>query len=267
MEFNKIYNEDNLITLDRFDDDIIDLTITSPPYNVDLGNNKYNKTSYDIYNDNKEHKEYIEWLRVIFSKVYQKTKSGGRCVINVGDGSNGRIPTHSDIIQMMVNLKWIPTATIIWDKNNVSSRTAWGSFNSPSSPSFPTPFEYILVFSKYDRRLQYKGETDLTKEEFIAWSLAKWSFTGESGKKIGHPAPFPVELPLRCMKMFSWKDSIIYDPFMGSGTTAIACIQTGRQYVGSEISNHYYELSGDRIKKYKESEKKVKKYVDNILEF
>lgn len=190
MELNKIYQEDCRETLKRMDDGFIDLTVTSPPYNVNLGDNKFNKNPYDLYNDNKEHKEYIGWLKIIFENVYQKTKSGGRCVINIGDGQNGRVPTHSDIIQMMTNIGWIPMTTIIWDKNNVSSRTAWGSFNSCSSPSFPTPFEYILVFAKEHRKLQWKGETDLTKEEFIPWSLAKWSFTGENLKRVGQPSCF-----------------------------------------------------------------------------
>jgi len=137
--------------------------------------------------------------------------------------------------------------TIIWDKNNVSSRTAWGSFNSPSSPSFPTPFEYILGFAKQERKLQWKGETDLSKEEFISWSLAKWTFGGENIKKIGHPAAFPIELPIRCIKMFSWIGSVVYDPFMGSGSTAIACVKTNRMYIGSEISKEYVDLSLSRI--------------------
>lgn len=244
---NTIFNEDNIETLQKLNDDYIDLTITSPPYNVDLGNNKNNKNSYDLYNDNKEHKQYIQWLKNIFSLVYQKTKEGGRCVINVGDGKNGRIPTHSDIIQMMIDIGWLPFTTIIWEKNNVSSRTCWGSFKSPSSPSFPTPFEYILVFSKKDTKLKTKGYTDLTSEEFINWSLAKWNISGEKSNKLGHPAPFPVELPLRCIKMFSWIDAVVYDPFMGSGTTAIACVKTNRKYIGSEISKPYYDISIERL--------------------
>jgi len=247
LEINKIYNENCLETLEKISDEFIDITITSPPYNVDLGNNKYNKNPYDLYNDNKEHKEYIDWIKIIFQKIYKKTKDGGRCIINIGSGHNGRVPTHSDIIQLMASIGWIPLVTIIWDKNNVSSRTAWGSFASPSCPSFPTPFEYILGFAKSDRKLQTKGETDLTKEEFINWSLAKWTFTGENLKRIGHPAAFPIELPIRCLKMFSWVDSVVYDPFMGSGTTAIACIKADRNYIGSEISEEYCTIAQKRI--------------------
>lgn len=253
---NKIFNEDNLETLKRIPNDYIDLTVTSPPYNVDLGNNKLNKNPYDLYDDNKEHKEYIKWLKCLFQEIYTKTKDGGRCVINIGDGQNGRIPTHSDIIQMMIEIGWLPYTTIIWDKNQVGSRTAWGSFMNCSAPSFPTPFEYILVFCKNSRKLLTIGDTDLTKDEFIKWSLAKWTFNGETSK-TGHPAPFPIELPMRCIKMFSWIGSVVYDPFMGSGTTAIASIQTNRKYIGSEISDTYYKLATERIKD--ETQEGVKK--------
>jgi len=246
---NKIYNEDCLETLKRFDDNFIDLTITSPPYNVNLGNNKYNKTPYNLYNDNNDHKEYINWLENIFKEIYNKTKNGGRCVINIGNGKNGKIPTQSDIIQFMSNIGWLPMAFIIWDKNTTSNRTAWGSFNSPSSPSFPTPFEFILVFAKNSYKLLEKGISDLKKEEFISWSNSKWVINCEKKKDINHPAVFPVELPLRCIKMFSWVDSIVYDPFIGSGTTAVACLKTNRNYIGSEISDEYCEVALNRIKK------------------
>lgn len=238
-----IYTLDN-----RIENDSIDLTITSPPYNVDLGNNKLNKNPYDLYNDNKEHQEYIKWLNTIFEKIYLKTKLGGRCVINIGDGKNGAVPTHSDIIQFMKDLGWIPMSTIIWNKNQVGNRTAWGSFMSPSSPSFPTPFEYILVFGKGDKKLQWKGETDIEKQEFIDWAYGIWNIAPETKmKKIGHPAMFPIELQKRCLKMFSWKGSLVYDPFSGAGTTAIACKEFDRNFIGSELSEEYYKLSLDRI--------------------
>lgn len=244
----KIYNEKCEYTLDnRIEECSLDLTITSPPYNIDLGNNKLNKNPYDLYNDNKDHQNYIKWLRNIFSKIYDKTKLGGRCIINIGDGKNGAVPTHSDIIQFMKELGWIPMSTIIWNKNQVGSRTAWGSFMSPSSPSFPTPFEYILVFAKGNKKLQWKGETDLEKQEFIDWAYGIWNIAPETRmKKIGHPAMFPIELPRRLMKMFSWKNSLVYDPFSGAGTTAIACKENNRKFIGSEISKDYYNLSIER---------------------
>jgi site-specific DNA-methyltransferase (adenine-specific) len=233
----------------EIEDKSIDLVITSPPYNVDLGNNKYHKNPYDLYNDNKEHKDYILWLKNIFKIIYSKLVSGGRICINIGDGKNGAIPTSSDIIQFMTDLDYIPITHIIWDKSQVGNRTSWGSFNSPSCPSFPTPFEHILVFCKDNKKLNAKGNTDLTKEEFIEWSLALWKFAPEiNQKKIGHNAMFPLELPRRCIKMFSWLDSIILDPFMGVGTTCIAAKQLHRKYIGIEISPEYCKIAFNRIK-------------------
>lgn len=258
LELNNIYNMDCLNGLRKMDDNTIDLVVTSPPYNVDLGNNKYNKNPYNLYNDNKEHQEYISWLKEIFSLVYLKLKSGGRVCINIGDGKNGAVPTHSDVIQMMCEIGYIPMSVIIWNKNTVSGRTAWGSFNSPSCPSFPTPFEYILVFAKDSRKLKYKGETDLTKEEFIDWSLALWTFTPETRqKKIGHPAMFPEELPKRLIKMFSWKGALVVDPFNGAGTTCKVAKELGRQYIGFEISKDYCDIANKRISEHHEQLKIV----------
>lgn len=124
IEYNKIYNEDCTISIDRMDEETIDLTICSPPYNVNLGSKT--KFKYDIYNDNIEHKDYLNWLESIFQNIYKKTKIGGRCVINIGDAKNGKINTHSDIIQFMKKIGWGVLSIIIWDKGTTNCRTAWG---------------------------------------------------------------------------------------------------------------------------------------------
>jgi len=229
-------------------DNSINCCITSPPYNVDLGNNKYHKNPYDLYNDNKEHKDYIQWLKKIFEEIYRLLVVGGRCCINIGDGKNGGVPTTSDITQCMKEIGYIPMTHIIWDKSQIRNRTSWGSFLSPSSPSFPTPFESILIFCKETKKLQHKGITDLTKEEFINWSLAIWKFTPETKqKKIGHNAMFPVELPTRCIKMLTYIGDIIIDPFCGAGTTGVACKQLDRKFIGIEISKNYLEITKMRL--------------------
>ncbi len=246
---NIIYNEDCIITLNRLKDEYIDLTVASPPYNIDLGNNKFNKNKYDVYKDDISYIEYIQWLKEILTLLYQKTKNGGRCVINIGDKSNGKIATHVDVINFMREIGWLQMTTIIWNKQQVGNRTAWGSFQSPSSPSFPTPFEYILVFCKDSYKLKEKGEVNIEKQDFINWSLAIWNIVPEiKMKSYGHPAMFPVEIPLRCIKLFSYKNSIVYDPFMGAGTTAVAAIQSNVYYIGSEISENYCSITEERIK-------------------
>ena len=249
MSVFSIYNGDCKEIISSLKNESIDLLITSPPYNVDLGNNKYNKNAYDLYRDNKGHLEYLQWLEEIFSQLYIKMKKGGRVCINIGDGKNGAIPTHSDIIQFMTkNLEYLPFTIIIWNKGQTSNRTAWGSYLKPSCPSFPRGFEYVLVFAKESRKLQEIGEADITKEEFIEWSNGLWNVKPETNmKKIGHPAPFPEEIPYRLMRMLSWKGSTILDPFMGAGTTGVTCMKTNRNFIGIELSKKYYEIAKKRI--------------------
>jgi site-specific DNA-methyltransferase (adenine-specific) len=227
----------------------IHLVITSPPYNVNLGHNKYNKTPYNTYNDSKDHFEYINWLKDIFQIIKEKLVDGGRVCINIGDGKNGAVPTHSDIIQFMLrDLGYELISTIIWNKNQASPRTAWGSWLSPSQPSYPCPFEYILIFSKGSRCLQHTGISDLTKEEFINNAYALWTFAPERDlKSIGHPAVFPIELPTRLIKMNTYIGDTVLDPFMGSGTTGVACINTNRNFIGIEMDVEYHQIAKARL--------------------
>ncbi len=245
-----LYNGKAEEVIPKLENNSIDLVITSPPYNVDLGNNKYNKNPYDLYNDNKDHKNYIIWLKTIFQSLYPKLKKGSRICVNVGDGRHGKIPTHSDIIQFMVSdLKYILMATIIWEKNQVGNRLSWGSFCSPSSPCFPTPFEFILVFSKETTKLQTSGQSTLHSKNFIDWAYSLWKFAPEKNMEdYGHPAVFPVELPYRLINMLSWKDALVLDPFNGAGTTGVACEMSGRNYIGIEISKKYCDITVNRIK-------------------
>ena len=247
---SKLYHGKSENVIPELDDDSIDLVVTSPPYNVDLGNNKFNDSPYDLYNDNKDHKDYIAWLKDLFEKLYPKLKSGGRVCVNIGDGKNGAIPTHSDIIQFMTHdLNYILMANIIWEKSQIGNRFSWGSYMSPSSPSFPKPFEYVMIFAKETKKLQTEGKTDLIPEEFKKWAFSVWNITPETQmKKIGHPAMFPVDLPYRLIKMLSWTDATVLDIFNGAGTTGVACEMLGRKYIGIEMSKKYCDLTVERIK-------------------
>lgn len=243
MEINKLYNLKAEDLLETIPDNFLNLTITSPPYNVKLGSKEsHNGRKYDSYSDDMSYEDYIEWLRKIFHSIYIKTVDNGRVVINIGDGKNGAIPTSSDIIQFMKEIGFLPMTHIIWNKNQSNPRTAWGSWLSPKQPSFPTPFEHILVFAKNSLNLNRRGDTDLTKEEFIQNSLALWTFPGASRKKAQHPAPFPEELPYRCIKMFSYINDVVFDPFSGTGTTLRVANKLNRRFLGAEISKNYCDI-------------------------
>lgn len=245
---SKLICGDCLEVIPKLKDEIVDLVVTSPPYNVDLGNNKYNKNPYSLYKDNKEHKEYIAWLKSIFEVITPKLKKGGRVCINIGDGKNGQVPTSNDIFNFMMDLGYIVAGHIIWDKHQIGSRTAWGSWMSPSCPSYPCQFEHILIFSKESKKLLTTGETDLTRDEFINYATSLWTFNPEiKAKQIGHPAPFPPELPYRCIKMNTWVGGVVLDPFMGSGTTGVVCEQLNRKFIGIELDPIYFDIAKKRI--------------------
>lgn len=226
-------------------DNSIDLVITSPPYNVDV--------PYDNYKDNKDYWEYLSWLKDIFKELKSKLVKGGRVCINIGDKKNGKIPTHSDVIGFMVyDLKYLLKTTIIWNKSQIGNRTSWGSWKNPSNPSFPTPFEYILVFcNESQEKIGKKEAITVSKEEFITNSLALWTFAPEHKmQEFGHPAMFPVELPRRLIHQLSYESDIVLDIFSGMGTTCLTAAMLKRRWIGFEMSKHYVIGSEKRIRRY-----------------
>ena len=241
----KIFNEDCLITLQKIPKNSIDITITSPPYNLNI--------DYNNYSDDKNIDDYIKWMTKILECLYISTKNGGRICINVPpdigalkDGSKISLDTVYYNILHKVGFKY--RTKIVWNKNTITSRTAWGSFCSPSNPNILPSFEYILVFYKGNPKKEGNKELiDITKEEFIPWTNGMWNIATESAKKIGHPAPYPVELCDRLVKMFSYKKDIVFDPFMGSGTTGVSAIKNDRNFIGCEISEEYVTIAESRI--------------------
>ena len=229
----------------------VDIVITSPPYNLNLGNNKFKKDKYDTYEDNMPYTEYLNWMDKLYTECYRVLKTGGRICINIGDGANGSVPTHCDFtVRLRDKHNFIPMTLITWDKNQIGASTAWGSFQSPSSPSFPTQFEFIIVMAKETKKHEGdKSKISISKENFIKNSRALWSFAPETAmmKKFDHPSMFPEELPRRLIDHLTYEDDIVLDPFSGAGTTCAVAKKMKRHYIGMEMSPKYHSKSEERL--------------------
>ena len=223
-------------------DDSIHLMVTSPPYNA--------KKEYD---EDLSLTEYRELLYAVFAETYKKLVTGGRACINIANlGRKPYIPLHSFIIEDMLNIGYYMRGEIIWDKGrSAGSSTAWGSWASAANPVLRDIHEYILVFSKdsFSRKSEGK-ENSIRKEDFLEWTKSVWTFPSVSAKRIGHPAPFPEELPHRLIQLYTFKEDVVLDPFCGSGTTCFSALKSGRHYIGYDIEEKYIELANERIRAY-----------------
>ena len=233
--------------MEELPDNSIHLMVTSPPYNVGKE-----------YDENLTLKEYREFLKRVWKEVYRVLVPGGRVCINIANlGRKPYIPLHCYIIEDMIEIGFLMRGEIIWNKaSSASPSTAWGSWLSATNPTLRDIHEYILVFSKdtFTRENPKKRKNTITKEEFLEFTKSVWTFPAESAKKVGHPAPFPVELPYRCIQLYTFEGEVILDPFMGSGQTAIAALKAKRFYVGYEINKAYVELAKRRIKEFLNSQ-------------
>jgi site-specific DNA-methyltransferase (adenine-specific) len=236
-----IYNED-IIEARAIKSSSIDLIVTSPPYNVDI--------NYGAYDDSIPYKKYLEFSRKWLRKCYNLAKSDGRLCLNIPLDKNkpSKQSVCADLTTVAKELGWKYQTTVIWNEQNISRRTAWGSFRSARAPFVIAPVEVIIVLYKDYWRKVHEGKSDITKRQFIRWTNGVWNFSGASKKKIGHPAPFPVELPKRCIKLFSYVGDTVLDPFLGSGTTLLACLETHRTGIGIEINKKYCKLAARRIR-------------------
>ena len=242
--FLKIINSSSE-NMSAIPDNSLQLMITSPPYNVTKD-----------YDDDLTLKEYLDLLENVFSETYRVLVNGGRACVNVANiGRKPYIPLATHITNIMLKIGFLMRGEIIWNKGaGAGTSMAWGSWQSASNPVLRDVHEYILVFSKGDFKLDSKNkENTISKEQFLEYTKSVWNMKTESAKKIGHPAPFPVELPYRLIQLFSYKNDIVLDPFIGSGTTALAAIKTERNYVGFEISEEYCKLAEKRIKEISDS--------------
>ncbi|HEY52944.1 MAG TPA: site-specific DNA-methyltransferase [Caldilineae bacterium] len=225
--------------MEALPDASVHLMVTSPPYNA-------RKT----YDDDLTLDEYLDLLRAVFRETHRVLVPGGRACINVANlGRKPYIPLSSFINQIMIEERFLMRGEIIWDKgSSAGPSTAWGSWLSASNPTIRDVHEYILVFSKGRFRREKNGRAStIGRDEFLEFTKSVWRFSTDSARRIGHPAPFPLELPRRLIELYTYEGDVVLDPFLGSGSTAIAALTSGRHYVGYEINQDYVELARKRI--------------------
>lgn len=232
---------DDFLTTQLVRSNSVDLIVTSPPYNVDI--------HYNSHEDGLSYEEYLEFSEKWMKKAYEVAKNGGRFCLNVALDKNkgGQQAVAADLTTIAKKVGWQYHSTIIWNEGNISRRTAWGSWLSARAPYVIAPVEVIVVFYKKDWRKAESGKSDIAKQEFMDWTNGLWSFNGESKKRVGHPAPFPIELPRRCIKLFSYVGDTVLDPFLGSGTTLIAAYKNKRKGIGIDIDQEYCKLAIQRL--------------------
>ena len=226
-------------TMTGLPDASVHLMVTSPPYNAQKD-----------YDEDLSLEDYLEMLYRVWQETYRVLVPGGRACINIANlGRKPYIPLHSYIIDQMLAIGFLMRGEVIWDKAaSASPSTAWGSWLSASNPVLRDVHEYILVFSKDDFK-RPKGErvNTIEKEDFLAWTKSVWQFKAVQARTIGHPAPFPIELPHRCIQLYTFQGDVVLDPFAGSGTTCVAAKQDGRHFVGYDLAPEYCELAEKRL--------------------
>ena len=235
---NEIFNKSSE-NMEELVDNCVSLTVTSPPYNIGKD------SDLDLNED-----EYWKMINKVFSETYRVTNSGGRLVVNVANlGRKPYIPFSKYFTDVLTEIGFIMRGEIIWQKSKgANANFAWGSWLSASNPVIRDIHEYCLVFSKDSMKNSNGGISTIEKDEFMESTLSIWNINPEKAKKIGHPAPFPVELPKRFINLYSFKDDLVLDPFIGSGTTVVASKLLQRNYVGYEINKDYIEIADKRLR-------------------
>ena len=226
-------------SMDELPDCSVHLMVTSPPYNVGKE-----------YDEDLSLEEYLSLLKRVMAEVHRVLLPGGRACVNVANlGRKPYIPLHIYVTQDMLDLGFLMRGEVIWDKSSSASpSTAWGSWMSAANPVLRDSHEYVLVFSKDDfgRKNPEKRPSTISRDEFLEFTRSVWTFPAEPARKVGHPAPFPVELPRRFVQLYTFEGDVVLDPFMGSGTAALAAVETGRNYVGYDTDPAYCEAATAR---------------------
>ncbi len=225
--------------MEKIPDETVALAFTSPPYNV----GKEYEADLDL-------EDYFRLILDVAREVYRVLLPGGRYVVNVANlGRKPYVPLHAFFYVLHAAVGFLPAGEIIWQKGRgMQGSCAWGSWMSAKAPRLRDLHEYLLVFVKDKFSRAERGHSNISREEFIQGTLSVWEIAPESARRVGHPAPFPLKLADRVLRLFSYEDDIILDPFAGSGTTCLAAALSGRRYVGYDIEAEYCELARERIR-------------------
>jgi site-specific DNA-methyltransferase (adenine-specific) len=232
----------NVLNENTFNKEFIDLIVTSPPYNVGI--------DYKSNNDVLSYQNYLEFSEKWMLNCFKWTKNQGRFLLNIPLDKNkgGQKSVGADLTTIAQKIGWKYHSTIVWNEGNISRRTAWGSWLSASAPFVIAPVELIVVLYKDNwKKTGGTKKSDINKQDFMDWTNGLWTFNGESKKRIGHPAPFPIQLPHRAIKLFSFIRDVVFDPFTGSGTTLVAAGNNDRIGIGLEIDKSYCEIAKQRV--------------------
>ncbi|NYT07676.1 MAG: site-specific DNA-methyltransferase [Methanomicrobiales archaeon] len=243
---NRIICGDAVRVLQLFPDDCIDIIVTSPPYNFG------HSYARDPHDDTQEWNAYFSTLHAIWRECVRVLKPGGRMAVNIQPLFSDYIPTHHLVSSQLLKLGLLWKAEILWEKNNYNAKyTAWGSWKSPSMPYLKYTWEFIEVFDKEThKKAGSRDDIDITDEEFKEWVFGRWVVPPETRMKDhGHPAMFPEEIPRRLLKLFSYQNDLVLDPFNGAGTTTLAAWKNDRRFIGIDISPEYCRESLDRIRR------------------
>jgi site-specific DNA-methyltransferase (adenine-specific) len=241
---NKIICGDSETVLKTLPDNFVDIIITSPPYNFGLAYHK------DQNRDALYWQDYFDKLNKIWKECFRVLKPAGRMCVNIQPLFSDYMPTHHIISKQLLELGLIWKSEIIWEKHNYNCKyTAWGSWKSPSMPYLKYTWEFIEIFCKESHKKEgIADKIDITGDEFKKWVYAKWDIAPEGNmKKFNHPAMFPEELVVRLLKLFSYQDDIVLDPFNGAGTTTLVAHNLGRRYIGIDVSEQYCRIAEERL--------------------
>ena len=219
-------------------DNCVALMVTSPPYNVGKD-----------YDEDLTLSDYLGLLERVLKETYRVLEPGGKACVNIANlGRKPYIPLASHVGMMMADLGYLMRGEIVWVKGKgASGSCAWGSWRSASNPVLRDLHEYILVFSKGRFERVKKGKNTIGRDDFMQNTLSVWEFQPESAKKVGHPAPFPLELPRRLIELYTFEEDLVIDPFCGAGTTCLAAQQLARKWVGYDIDAAYLEIARERL--------------------